>query len=78
MRETGKRAGVPSFIIDCADKLDFLWLDGKINIGISSGASVPNYIVNELTQKIQIQFPGTTVERMGKSDEQQIFPLPEI
>ncbi|HSV43598.1 MAG TPA: 4-hydroxy-3-methylbut-2-enyl diphosphate reductase [Candidatus Bathyarchaeia archaeon] len=76
--ETGKRAGVDSYIIDCADELDPAWLNGKGHIGISSGASVPEYVVKDLVKRIQTLFPGSTVERVGESKEPRIFPLPEI
>lgn len=78
LRETGERAGVSSYIIDCADELKLEWLKNKTTIGISSGASVPEYIVNELIEKICFIFPGTTVMSVGESNEPNIFPLPEI
>jgi 4-hydroxy-3-methylbut-2-enyl diphosphate reductase len=78
LRETGERAGVESFIIDNAQELEAKWFQNKNMIGISSGASVPEYIVADVTKKIQTLFPGSTVELAGSVDELKIFPLPEI
>ena len=78
LRETGRRAGVPSYMIDRAGELDFRCLKGKQTIGISSGASVPHDIVDELTQMISRRYPGTTVELLGESNEPRTFPLPKI
>ena len=78
LRETGERAGVSSYIIDQARDLNPAWLDNKEVIGISSGASVPGYIVDELVGRIQSLFPGTSVELIGEQLEPTTFPLPEI
>ena len=78
LRETGERAGVASYIIDSADELDPEWIKNKKCIGISSGASVPEYIVENVIKKIKDLFPKTTVEEIGRVDEPKIFPLPEI
>lgn len=78
LRETGDRAGVPSYIIDHPDELNPAWLQDKTAIGISSGASVPSYIVENLANKIKTLFPGTNVHLLGESNEPKTFPLPEI
>jgi 4-hydroxy-3-methylbut-2-enyl diphosphate reductase len=78
LRETGERSGIPSYIIDHADDLDMNWIKDKTTIGISSGASVPEYIVNDLIKKIKTVFSDTSVESMGKTNETKVFPLPEI
>ncbi|MFP4473434.1 MAG: 4-hydroxy-3-methylbut-2-enyl diphosphate reductase [Candidatus Omnitrophota bacterium] len=78
LREIGERCGVPSHIIDQAGELDLQWLDGKKKIGLSSGASVPEYIVEDVIGTIQKHYPGAGVESAGSSSEARIFPLPEV
>jgi len=78
LRETGEHAGIPSYIIDHADELNLNWIRDQQTIGISSGASVPEYIVNDLIERIRLSFPGTLVETIGQTHEPKIFPLPEI
>ena len=57
LREKGEQLGVTSIIVDHAQALDIALLDGKENIGVSSGASVPRHLVNEIVGKICDAFP---------------------
>jgi len=77
LRETGEAAGVKSIIIDSADELDLDALQGVSKIGISSGASVPRHIVDELLDRIKTQYPDTIVH-VPEKHQKTTFPLPEI
>ena len=46
LRETGEQAGVPSYLVDQAADLDLTLLTDKMQVGISSGASVPRSITD--------------------------------
>lgn len=78
LRETGENEGVPSYIIDRAEELDFGILAGKEKVGISSGASVPRLIVEELISRIQEHFPGTQVHTFDNPEKNIVFRLPEL
>jgi len=78
LRETGERSGVKSIIIDSAKDLDLDLLTGKKTIGISSGASVPQFIVEELVDKIKEVYPDTKVHSFENPEKNISFPLPEI
>ena len=78
LRETGEKAGCPSFIIDNADELDWSILEGKEKIGISSGASVPRVIVDELVASIQQRFPKSVVHSFENPEKNIVFALPKI
>ena len=67
LRETGEQQGVPSYIIDSADELNQEWLKGCGRIGISSGASVPQYVVEGLIGRVQDFFAGITGAKMTGS-----------
>ena len=41
LKEISTRAGVPAYLLDCADDLDVKWLSNKKNIGLTAGASAP-------------------------------------
>ena len=56
LREIGAESGVPSFLIDDADGLNFGWLDDIDVLGISAGASAPEELVLELIEKIKAKF----------------------
>ncbi len=53
LRETGEQMGVASYIVDTAAELDCSILKGKERLGLSSGASVPRYLVDEIIDKIK-------------------------
>ena len=78
LRETGKKQGVSSHIIDSAEELDMKLLQGKKKTGISSGASVPRVIVDQLVQRIQEHFPGTRVNAFENPEKNIVFALPRI
>ena len=78
LRETGANEGVPSYIVDTVDELDLKLLTGKNKIGISSGASVPRYIVDQLVNKIREHFPGAAVNAFPNPEKNIVFPIPAI
>lgn len=78
LRETGEKAGVDSYIVDTADELDLTVLEGKTKVGISSGASVPRVMVDELVQTIQRHYPQAVVNTFEDPEKKIVFPLPEI
>lgn len=78
LRETGENQGVPSYIIDTAQELNVSILKNKERIGLSSGASVPRHIVNEVIEKIKANFPGTIVHEFDNPEKNIVFPLPAI
>jgi len=78
LRETGQKAGCESYIIDDANELDFQVLEGKRKVGISSGASVPRVIIDELIRRIQEHFLDTKVHTFENPEKNIVFALPEI
>lgn len=78
LRETGENAGIKSFLIDKADELDMRHLNVNQKIGISSGASVPRCIVDELVKKIQMQYPNSRVHKFENPEKNIVFQLPDL
>ena len=78
LRETGEKEGTKSYIIDNAAELDMSVLTGKKRIGISSGASVPRVIVDELVERIKTKFPDTVVHTFENPEKNIVFALPKI
>ena len=46
--EVSKAAGVPAYLVDEADEIDEAWLDDVEVVGVTSGASVPERLVQEV------------------------------
>lgn len=78
LRETGANYGVESYIIDRAGEFDITKLNNKKKVGISSGASVPRWIVDELVAKIKESFPKVVVHSFDNPEKNIVFPLPKI
>ena len=78
LRETGEKYGTPSYIIDRADEFNLNFLKGKQKVGISSGASVPRVIVDELIERIQKTYPDAAVHQFDNPEKNIVFALPKI
>ncbi len=78
LRETGEKAGCPSYIIDTAEELDLSVLENRQKVGISSGASVPRIIVDQLVERIQAKYPESVVHEFENPEKNIVFALPKI
>ena len=52
LREIAEKRGVPAYLIDGADDIKPEWLDGKLNIGLTAGASAPEVLVQQVTERL--------------------------
>ncbi|OGX05517.1 MAG: 4-hydroxy-3-methylbut-2-enyl diphosphate reductase [Omnitrophica WOR_2 bacterium GWA2_47_8] len=78
LRETGANAGVPSYIIDKAQEFDFSLLNSGMKVGISSGASVPTKIVDELINEIKNRHSNVHVHTFPNPEKNIVFKLPDL
>ncbi|MFH1360389.1 MAG: 4-hydroxy-3-methylbut-2-enyl diphosphate reductase [Candidatus Omnitrophota bacterium] len=78
LREIGEKRNIPSTLVDRAKDFDLKLLEGKNKIGISSGASVPKFIVDELIEKIKSQYPDVVIHVKESPEKKIVFPLPSI
>jgi len=75
LRETGEQMGVDSYIVDTAAQLDCAVLKNKQRVGVSSGASVPRYLVDEIIEKIKAFEPGSIVHEFSNPEKNIVFPV---
>ncbi|MDE1920696.1 MAG: 4-hydroxy-3-methylbut-2-enyl diphosphate reductase [Candidatus Omnitrophica bacterium] len=75
LRETGEQLGVESYIVDTAAELDCSILRTKQRVGLSSGASVPRYLVDEIIGKIKGFYPGAVVHEFSNPEKNIVFPV---
>ena len=76
--EVGRNAGVESVIIDSAAELDLSLLEGRDKVGISSGASVPRFIVDELIERIRERYPDSHIHTFENPEKHIEFKSPEV
>lgn len=75
LRETGAQMGVASYIIDTAGELDCSILKDKQKVGLSSGASVPRYLVDDIIAKIKAYAPDSIVHEFSNPEKNIVFPV---
>ena len=73
LREVAETSGVTAYMINGPEELDLAWLDGIDNVGITSGASTPDYFVQAVIEAIS---PEEVVPIDGV-DEDVSFVLPK-
>ena len=76
LKEISTRAGVPSYLIDCANDLDVEWLSNKKNIGLTAGASAPETLVASIISKLK-GFGALNVVESEGIEENITFKIPK-
>ena len=75
LREVAQAAGVEAYLVDDEAKIDPSWFEHREIIGITSGASVPEVLVQRLLVRLRIWWPDLIEENLGQSETVQ-FRLP--
>jgi len=70
--EAGARA---SYRVDFAEELDDAWFEDAETIGVTSGASVPEILVDDVLAWLRLR-DFKTVEEVHTAEETLIFALP--
>jgi 4-hydroxy-3-methylbut-2-enyl diphosphate reductase len=76
LREVAETMGTHAYMIDRADQLDPLWLEGKRRVGLTAGASAPEVLVQEVIERLA-QLGAARVRRLEGIAETVTFPLPK-
>ena len=77
LREIAERSGVDSYLIDSMENLEESWLEGKKNIGVTSGASAPEHLVKELINSLEKDYGYSLQGSNEITDEAIAFRLPK-
>lgn len=72
LREVAQAHGVTAYLVNGPDELESTWLDGVENVGITSGASTPEELVQAVIEAIQ---PEEVIPIEG-AEEDVSFVLP--
>ena len=73
LREVAESLGVPAYLINGPDDLDPSWLDSVERVGITSGASTPEDLVDEVIAAIK---PERVIPLRGVQED-VVFTLPK-
>jgi 4-hydroxy-3-methylbut-2-enyl diphosphate reductase len=77
LRELGEQMGAPSHLIADEGDLRREWFDGVSSVGISSGASAPEILVQNVVAWLQKNLGPATIETLSVLEEKVHFPLPK-
>lgn len=75
LREVAERSGIAAHLIDSADELQASWLQGKMTIGVTAGASAPEILVQQVLERLE-ELGATEITLDSGITENQSFPLP--
>ncbi|HWD99614.1 MAG TPA: 4-hydroxy-3-methylbut-2-enyl diphosphate reductase [Bryobacteraceae bacterium] len=73
--EVGQNCGVPSYLVNDWTEVDPLWLDGVTNVGVTAGASAPEYLVENIVTSLR-DHGYRQLEEVEMVDEDVRFSLP--
>ena len=73
LREVAESKGVPAYLINSANDIDMNWTKGVSKIGITSGASTPETLVDQVITKLK----PTKISTLEGISEDVTFVLPK-
>jgi len=76
LREVAENLGVPAYLVDDASQIDPDWLQGKVGVGVTAGASAPEVLVAAVVERLRA-LGGATVRTLAGAEEGVNFPLPK-
>lgn len=76
LMELGLEQGIPSHLIADVHDLDPTWFEGVNTVGLSSGASAPEVLVQGVVEFLKEKNKGLEVENLVKLVENTKFKLP--
>ena len=72
LREVAESLGVPAYLVNGPDEIDSEWLRGKNTVGVTSGASTPEILVEQVIESLH----PDKVTLLAGADEDVTFTLP--
>jgi len=74
--EVALQRGVRAYLLDHADEIQASWLEGSKRIGLTAGASAPEFLVQEVITYLEIHF-GAKSQEIFVREENVVFSLPK-
>jgi 4-hydroxy-3-methylbut-2-enyl diphosphate reductase len=72
LREVAEARGVPAYLINGPEEIDPSWLQGRVRVGVTSGASTPEVLVESVIQALAPE----KVTLLTGAEEDVSFTLP--
>lgn len=75
LRELAEQHDIAAYLIDGPENIEPQWLDGKVRVGVTAGASAPEVLVKQVIGRLR-ELGGETVEEVAGRRETIVFSLP--
>ena len=76
LREVAEKKGTPAYMVDNASQIDPRWLEGKMRVGVTAGASAPEVLVHAVIDRLK-ECGVKSVRPLAGVEENVTFPLPK-
>jgi 4-hydroxy-3-methylbut-2-enyl diphosphate reductase len=76
LREVAEKKGAQAYMVDNAAQIDPAWLNGKLRIGVTAGASAPEVLVDAVIDQLKA-YGARSVRVLDGVQEHVTFPLPK-
>jgi len=76
LREVAEKSGGRAYLVDRAEQIDLRWFDGVGRVTLTAGASAPEVLVEEVTEKLAA-FGMAVVDDPEGEREDVVFALPK-
>jgi 4-hydroxy-3-methylbut-2-enyl diphosphate reductase len=76
LREVAEKMGTPAYMVDNATQIDGAWLEGKLRVGVTAGASAPEVLVQAVIDRLK-ELGVRSVRPLDGVQETVNFPLPK-
>jgi 4-hydroxy-3-methylbut-2-en-1-yl diphosphate reductase len=76
LREVARNLGVEAYLVDAASEIQAQWLEGKRRIGVTSGASAPEILVEQVIERLRA-LGARRVDELKGIEETIEFPIPK-
>jgi 4-hydroxy-3-methylbut-2-enyl diphosphate reductase len=73
--EVARSLGAPAYLVDDESEILPEWLEGRETVGVTSGASAPEWLVERVVDFLKAR-GATSIEQLHTVDEQVRFSLP--
>ena len=76
LRELAESRGTPAYLIDGPQDIRAEWLNGKLKVGVTAGASAPEILVQQVVARLR-ELGGHTATELPGRTEHIVFALPQ-
>lgn len=77
LSEVGKHEGARAYLVDTAEHLNPAWFSGVKKVGITAGASAPEFLVQGVVDWLSNHFEAVTTQELEGDKENVAFPMPK-